>query len=529
MKKIVLAAVAVICVSSVFGQGAEQALRLSRYNWGMSTARSAAMGGAYTSLGADASSMNINPAGLAMYSRSEVTISPGLRISDLSTNYSGANSNTISDSKFNITNMAAIYANGDFAVGVGFSRLADFAGRSASYGTPQEMSMGQQFAEQLYGIDYTRIGSPENNPYQAFRNYPPVLWGAIQGYQSYLLNNYTDDTYNMAGIFDPQYGDRVLPQMMQRTNGAIDEYTISGAYNYNNKLYVGASLGFQNIWYNENNDYSEITAPDGAGELNNWTYNRYMNQDGFGFNIKVGAIVRPLEWLRIGVAYHSPTWVRVDEQSSQSMTVYKFGASGYGFSDTPLLLNDYRIQTPSRLMAGVSFTIAKRVIISGDYERTWYKNMGYKTEINDWGFRPEVTSNAVDNLTAIANNMDSRGNIDLNNIISQSYRTVDNFRVGVEAQPFNGAFIRAGYAHSTSPYADETLRKYGALNQYSGGIGYRNNRVSIDATYVYQQTKQLPYKYFDYTANDGYIVASQGQVNTTLAAHNIILTIGFRF
>ena len=49
----------------------EVMLRLSQYNYSFGTARSAALGGAFTSLGADLSSMAINPAGLGMYQSSD--------------------------------------------------------------------------------------------------------------------------------------------------------------------------------------------------------------------------------------------------------------------------------------------------------------------------------------------------------------------------------------------------------------------------------------------------------------------------
>ena len=67
--------------SAVQAQGSEELLSFSRQNFGISSARSAGMGGAFTSLGADAASMSINPAGIAMYRSGEVSISPGLRIS----------------------------------------------------------------------------------------------------------------------------------------------------------------------------------------------------------------------------------------------------------------------------------------------------------------------------------------------------------------------------------------------------------------------------------------------------------------
>ncbi|MEG0656720.1 MAG: hypothetical protein RR465_06845, partial [Mucinivorans sp.] len=68
-------------------QSPEELLRFSRHNFSLSSARSAAMGGAFTSLGADGITLSLNPAGLAMYSSPEISLSPGLRISKINASY----------------------------------------------------------------------------------------------------------------------------------------------------------------------------------------------------------------------------------------------------------------------------------------------------------------------------------------------------------------------------------------------------------------------------------------------------------
>ena len=60
----------------------------------LGTARSMALGGAFTSLGADLASMSINPAGLGMYRRNEIALTPMMTEEDfdavLDTNLKGA-------------------------------------------------------------------------------------------------------------------------------------------------------------------------------------------------------------------------------------------------------------------------------------------------------------------------------------------------------------------------------------------------------------------------------------------------------
>ena len=95
------------------------------------TARSAAMAGAMTSLGADASSMSINPAGLGMYRTNEVTITPMLSFSRSTTNANGFEGN--GTNRFAIGNFGMVAklresSTGVTAVNMGFAynRTADF-------------------------------------------------------------------------------------------------------------------------------------------------------------------------------------------------------------------------------------------------------------------------------------------------------------------------------------------------------------------------------------------------------------------
>ena len=541
MKKIFTILAIAAAATSAWGQGTENLLRMSQQNFSLGTARTAAMGGAFTSLGADISSMSINPAGLAMYTRSEISISPGMRWNDITSSYNNSgHGNSFSDSKSKpvIGSYGGVFSSGNFAIGFSSNRLADFSSRRLVYGNNESFSMGDMFVEQLYGLSSNSLGGSNHD---AFYNYSPILWNAIMGYQSALLDPTDQDgEYTMTGILNG--GDQVAPQFTRDTKGAIDEFAISAAYTYRDILYFGFTLGIQDMYYNQYDQYIELAdIRNNTGMLDNFTMNNNLRMSGTGINVKLGVTVRPVSWFRIGLSYHSPTWMNIDEESFSDMTVYGDqipSEYGRGFSDTPLLVNDYQMRSPSRLLAGLSFTIADRMIISADYERTWYDKMKYSTRLNDYGYRPENLSNAVDNYGSVADNIRTNGQININNIISTSYRPTHNFRVGIEAQPITSLFLRAGYAYSQSPYKSDIITysgkkasDYGIYQQISGGIGYRtrSGRFSIDAAYVYGFTEHLPYKFFDYTAHDGYHVTTNGYVTSKQKNNNVILTLAFRF
>ncbi|HSI91080.1 MAG TPA: hypothetical protein VK927_08185, partial [Adhaeribacter sp.] len=80
--KIWLAGLALVALAgNASAQNEVDALRYSNLSFG-GTARIQGIGGAQTALGADASSMNGNPAGLGFYRKSEFTFSPGLNFND---------------------------------------------------------------------------------------------------------------------------------------------------------------------------------------------------------------------------------------------------------------------------------------------------------------------------------------------------------------------------------------------------------------------------------------------------------------
>lgn len=552
MKKLFIGSILFLGVTTSFGQSTGEIYQFSKNSFTLNTARSAAMAGAYTSLGADAATMYINPAGLAMYSKSEVAVTPSLLINQNRVT-SSMEKSAQSLTKGVVSNLSGIYSNGKFAFGIGYNRVADYEGKYTYRGADQNVSIGQVYMEQLYGVDYNNLSSPKGNEYRAFYKYPPIMWNAIMGYQSGLLNpTGNGDTYNMAGVFDYQYGDLLAPYTTMRTGGSMNEFTISGAYNVKDLIYFGLTLGVPSLNYSESFQYHEYGSLDNYGNLDNYYTGQTTKITGSGFNFKVGVTVRPVEWLRVGVAYHSPSWMNLYESSYYDAQLYQFGVSGYGYSDTPYLENNYSTFSPSRLLVGASATVAKRLIVSFDYERTWYNQMGYGSQINTIGLRMPNQFSIIDNYPTYVDNINSNGDLNLNSMVSNNYRATNNYRVGIEAQPTSGFFLRAGYSFSESPYSDNImnmysadmlkdfgiksigdLRKFGESYQVTGGIGYRTRGFGFDLTYVYGHNGVLPKKSFYYNApdvnNTVYNLQSVGVADFVNEIHQVMLTILFKF
>lgn len=490
--------------TAAHAQGTEDLSLFSRHNFGISSARSAGMGGAFTSLGADPATLSINPAGIAMYRNGEVTFSPGLRVGGRTTTYSGTGGNIANKdnlTKGNISSASIVYAGKNYAIGFGMNRLADFNSRSRVSGYGEYYSILDMFAAQLYGIPDANIGDLDNNgnkTYQAFFDYPPSLWGAILGYQAFAVDPVEGSPYystaNMIGD-----GTSLSPGINRKSTGAINEYAFSGGYNYNDILYVGASIGIQDIYHKRVDQYSELASLNNFG-LDELLYRQFLHQNGTGINLKVGVTVRPVSWLRIGLAYHSPTWVSMTEDYDADLTIWDFRYTDAEYRQTAILSTDYDFRTPSRLMFGISAQLGNKGIISVDYEHTWYNKMKY-------------TSNGYEDVNATVGNIFRGGN---------------TVRVGLELQPLPAFFLRAGYGYSASFYKAGELKDYGKYQQASAGLGYRAGIFNIDVAYIYGTQKQLPYKPYDYTF-EGENIATDGTIHTKERNHNVILTLAFKF
>src|SRR5674476_225491 len=135
MKKLILTLFATAGLMSLsFGQYVDQALIFSQQNYG-STARSKAMGNAFGAIGGDFSSLSINPAGIGVYLRSEVTGTLNiLGRNNTESTYRGQTADDVNNN-FSFRNFGYVLAtpvNGggsglvSFNFGIGFNKLNNF-------------------------------------------------------------------------------------------------------------------------------------------------------------------------------------------------------------------------------------------------------------------------------------------------------------------------------------------------------------------------------------------------------------------
>lgn len=471
-------------------------LQMSQVNYGWSTARSSAMGGAMTSLGGDLSSININPAGLGMFRSMNFGFTTDWNVVNSRSDFDHSNTGKV---RFSLNNLGVAIpveegtgALTSVVFGMSYNRLADFSRRGSMTLEPGSGTIVDIFTAQLNGLfpymsggtwDGINARDLEDYPFEN-RNIFVDEWGAVLGYLTYL-NEPTGpnaSTYFRNGISNSAV---IRPTVWYRTKGYVNEYSTALGLNFRNKLYLGFTFAFQDILLQKEvflrEEYENNTSGDLSQSFRQMTYGQYSKMSGVGINLKVGAIYRPIPELRIGVAYHSPTWVNdFNHDYMAQMETFRLNNDRHS-ARSNMAWNDYRFNTPSRLQTGVSYTFANRAIVSVDYEAVWYKSIKQR----------------VSGLNRDA----------FHNFAKDNFVTAHNIRAGVEFKVIPDLALRAGYAY----YGDvlqgtDSSLLYMATNRtqnISGGVGYRiTDHISIDLAYVYMVQQLKDYELYYLKGNN---------------------------
>ena len=388
------------------------------------TARSMGMGGAFTSLGADMASFGYNPAGFGMYQRNEVSASLGLGVTHAK-NYNAYNFGDNNAVRVAINNVGAsfkVYEGTGKLLAInfafGYNKTADYNYNISYQGPNTISSLADAFADMANGGRLTinsenKIADP-NGYYDYDMN--AYYWGTAMAYKGGLINKGANGWYpdEIAGG----------AEMSQYTNlesrGSAGEFSFTFGFNISNIVYLGASLDIQSIsrkqtiYYNEYINYKEGEAPSATEypyQLRNFEFGQSMQIDGSGVGAKFGVVIRPVSSLRIGFAVHTPTYYSLAYRYSAALSSVALSAgdnpygwevvNGYVYADeeTPILQDggEYRwkFTTPTRLLAGLSYTIGQYAVLSVDYQYDAYRALKLNYSPVDTGYTSDTFHNSL--------------------------------------------------------------------------------------------------------------------------------------
>ncbi|MCR5352066.1 MAG: hypothetical protein K6E35_06220 [Bacteroidales bacterium] len=457
MRKIILSAALLLAASASAGaQNMYDAINISQNNY-FGTARSMALGNAMTALGGDLGSIGINPAGSAVSSYGQITITPGWNISSVASSYSPVGESAfgmtsrLNNTRMNMPNVGMTF-NFDTGRRYGVKRVTfglvcnqtnNYNFVAEGFGSNSRTSKAAEFADFATGFDEDILAAEAS-----FRS-SDVPWDLLTAYQGAMISGYGwPGLYTGASeVVSPDGDYHYVPGALSQTSyltkrGSKNDLIMNIGLNVDDRVYLGFNLGLPTARYRYSETFYETAInPDLFPVLfeDNGTETRtYFNRDIYdyqyisdvsGIYASVGVILRPFDGLRVGASFQTPTAYTISE-------TWQYSASTV-FDDRRFEQSSpkgdfaYTLRSPYRASFGAAFTFGKLGLVSVDYEMADYSVMRFRniheTRLNQDLFR-------VQNMT--------------NKYFAGVSHAV---RVGAELRVTPEWSLRAGYSLSTSP------------------------------------------------------------------------------
>ena len=479
-----------------FGQTDIDALRYSRLQV-IGSGRTMAVGGAFGALGGDFSVLSTNPAGIATYRHSEISLTPGLAFNQTLSDFEGEESNQV-ETYTNLSSIGIVFGNPstqsdskwktkNFALGT--NRLANYYQKFHFEGLSQG-SITERFVDLAQGV------SPGNfNYFEEGLAYEANILYEDSAFPN-EPNRYTADVDSSQSTYKTTDFE---------SSGHSNEFVISFGGNYMHRLYLGGTIGVPFVRYSQRRDYVE---DDRAGEIQYFdelTFTEQFTTTGLGINLKIGAIYRLNQMIRLGAALHSPTRMTLSDDYRSSMSsLIDFTGTGA----PPELTNSepsvgnfqYSLRTPWRAIGSIALLLKKKGFVTAEVEYLDYSNSRFSY--------------------VALNDSDESYLQDLNGTIDNKYGGTLNVRLGGEVV-LSKLRLRAGYAIYGSPFRAGVAFEDAVITNVSVGAGYHGKTTFVDFAFVNSSSQE---EYVPYVAPNS-VPSVLNQTNNT----NIVLTVGYKF
>ncbi|MBR5299482.1 MAG: hypothetical protein IKU36_04425 [Bacteroidales bacterium] len=544
MKKTLITIILAAAALGAHAQTAYDALLFSENEY-EGTARTMAMGNAFTALGGDLGAVGINPAGSAVAKYSQFILTPALTISTATSQgvspfqdgylpYFERQMKS-SRTRFGLPNFGlSINWDTNRTSGLKNMSFGFIINRTATYdediyasGTNSTTSFMGSMA---YDATVNGYLGAELNAENAY-NYMP--WMPVVGYQSGMISTFGgyDDQFVGASeiIFDNgevALGGPLKQSYGRQVTGGKYEYLFNIGANISDFIYLGVNLGMTALNYDYNEYFREVAIDPADFEIvfdngdaiyfDEMIYKYSYAATGNGYFAKFGAIVTPGHGLRIGAAIQTPVLNNITEywqeagETAYTNSQYNAGAT------SPEGRGSYTMVSPLRANFGIAYTLGKIGAVSVDYEFSDYGQMRYKGSSYD----------DRDYFEAV--NADIRERFGISHML----------RAGLEFRPVSELAVRAGYGLTTGSekyYSSLDGELSTSIRQnVSLGLGY-SSKKSFFTDFAVRRTI-MPDEYFmpygDYMFDtDGNIVgeAYAPELINKKGLWKVLLTFGWRF
>ena len=507
--------VSLFFVTNTYSQVPEDAVRYSWYPQN-GTARTLAIGGAIGSLGGDISSNFINPAGIGFYKTNEATISGGYVFDKNKTGYRGTLINE-KKQQFNFAPAGLVIAipnrfddRKTNAFSFAVSQTANFNNVIHFKGLNNYSSFSEQFAE-----EFSRLNTSIDNVLNSNSISPYTTAPALYTYLIDTVRNGNKLIVKAAPEYILDAGQALQQEMTKTTKGGLYELGFTFSGNDGKKLLWGVSVGIPIVNFESNTVFTENdTSGNSNKRFKSFSFTDNFTTKGAGINAKLGLIYRPKEYIRIGLAVHTPSYMSLTDSRQSSLQtelenpVKTFNASSDLFTEGKRGVARYIQSSPLRIIASGSYVFREvedvtkqRGFVSADIE---YVNH------NGSRFNSNAEQPTVDQQTYYKG---------LNNVVKDIYKGNINIKLGGEIK-FNTIMGRIGFGYYGSPYKNAPSKANKMT--ISSGLGYRNKGFFVDLTYMYLINRDFNIPYRLQNLQNVYADIRQ-------QSSNIVATVGVKF
>lgn len=359
------------------------------------TARYVGMGGAMSAFGNDISTISTNPAGIGTYTTNEVNFTGSFYGTKTAMGETSMKANSVS---------------------------------SMNWYSKESKSGINASADVLSFVLFNRLGGNKS------------LKNVNLGF-SYRKLNSTDRTLTYYDSFTDNDGFEVFRDFESNITNRLKTYDLNVALNFNNKLYLGYTLGMLSSSYSSTGYfYDYYPEQPGFDVVTDYHSADMMTaQYATGYNMSFGMIYRPFKALRFGLSVKTPTWYGVELDYADYLYALN-GEPKDGEKFTQYA--DYRFTSPWTVNASAGLTFLKTAI-GVEYEHNFAN-----------------TVMLMDNNKVY---LDDQGTYDL-----QNYGT---WRVGLE-QNIGKFSLRAGYNYTSPMFNKQSFK-------FVGDTDFNNNRMDF--------------------------------------------------
>ncbi len=525
IKQITFAAL-LAAASSVQAQNTYLNDRLTSTDQLNGSARFVGMGGALGALGADLSVISSNPAGIGLYRKSDI----GMTFGAVIPNGNGWDMDDKTTYNENLSRASFDQFGGVLSLRTGSTGLKRL---NIAFNYQKKLNFNQGFFADNNNLGIYNGGELVGDLSQMTQLAELVTAGynadynlAGLAYMPTLVEKDEDrDPYYLAekekGEFVNNRPYSTHNNYTRHQRGALKAYDINFSMNFNDRVYVGATLGIDELDYREWNEYAEYGEDDGLNDGPNHSLYNDTEISGVGVNGKFGIIARPFEFssFRLGLAVETPTWYRMENS-----TLFNLDKS-----DRPESYMEYTLRTPWKVRLSAGHTVGSVFAWGVEYEYANYAKtkMGYP---------------AYDAYSSGGQFRTADWDMAMNELTRNTLKGQHTLRLGVEVNPLRKFAVRAGYNYISGRFADNVgfdqysidsramdyatnteYMRLGDTNILTAGLGYKGKLVYVDLTYQFRAQRGDFYA-FDATEQGGVL----RPVDVNLNRHQLMLGVGVK-